>query len=101
MKTMEAYAPTKLVKLSGEDESMHVDEITVQKLEALVEEYKQKDATNKHKLEEMQDRIDEMEGEIDQHMEASAEKHYCVKWVIARDVVKLGVFDKLELQKYD
>ena len=57
----------------SEEESTHVDEITVQKLEALVEEYKQKDTTNKRKLEEMQDRIDEMEGEIDQHMEDNQE----------------------------
>ena len=57
----------------SEDESTHVDAITVQKLEALVEEYKQKDATNKRKLEEMQERIDEMEGEIDQHMEDKQE----------------------------
>jgi len=32
---------------------------------------------------------------------ASAEKHYGAKGVIVRDVVKLGAFDKLELQKYD
>lgn len=53
----------------SEEESTHVDEITVQKLEALVEEYKQKDATNKRKLSEMEDRIEDMQAEIDQHMD--------------------------------
>ena len=52
-----------------EEESTDVDQITVEKLEALVEEYKQKDANNKRKLGEMQERIDDMEGEIDQHLE--------------------------------
>jgi len=57
------------VEEESEEESTHVDEITVEKLEALVEEYKQKDATNKRKLSEMEDRIDDMQAEIDQHME--------------------------------
>ena len=52
-----------------EEESTDVNQITAEKLEALVEEYKQKDASNKRKLDELQERIDEMDGEIDQHME--------------------------------
>lgn len=52
-----------------EEESTDVNQITVDKLEALVEEYKQKDVSNKRKLDELQERIDEMDGEIDQHME--------------------------------
>ena len=59
----------------SEEESTHVDEITVEKLEALVEEYKQKDATNKRKLSEMEDRIDDMQTEIEQHMDDKDDLH--------------------------
>ena len=61
--------------VESEVESTDVDEITVEKLEELVEEYKQKDATNKRKLSEMEERIDDMQAEIEQHMDDKDELH--------------------------